>query len=277
MPSEKLVSWIRVELSKGIPFEHLKHDLITEGWPSEDIDEAMNVINGKQDSSSAEYTPNPSTVASTLAEEPKKKKSIFIFIIVGLLVIAIGVLIFVIIRNNSTQITTPVVNDTIEQVATVPSSSETTPEINETVPENKTLVNGVVECGIDFNCFISSSQTCAKSNVTSTTLIEFSGMNITSIDYYELQGLKQEKCVFYLEVKEINVTAPIENENVSQLRAMEKTSEGKNSSCEFEINDLHSMLIRWNAGTYSSEDYANANCSGYFFQNTIVNNSNSTS
>jgi hypothetical protein len=265
MPDEKLVNWINVELSKGMTLEKIKQDLLAQGWPNADIDEAVNSIKTKSNSSSNEiYTPNPSSVVK---EEPKKKKPIFTFIIVGLLVIAIGVLIFVIIRNNSSQINTPSVNTSIENTNTpIINSTGNLTFIETSENTSKPLVNGVIECGTNFNCFIDSSQNCNLSNVTHAVLFDFSGINISTIDYYEIKGLSADKCVFYDKIKEINVTAPQENETIAKLRATEKTSEGKEGTCKFSMDDLHAMLIRWNLGNYSSDDYNNANCTGTLFE-----------
>ncbi len=255
MVDSRLVNYVKAELSKGVSLEQIKQNLLPQGWSEEEINEAIN--SAKQGG-----TPTPQ---SSPQKEPNKSSKLWI--IIGVIVILIiGASAFFIFSGKpaNTQTSPGGLN-----VSQTPSES---PNVS---PEAST---NIVDCGADIDCFITASQNCNPAKVMYTTTINLMGQ-ITSTTYLELKGMQGDKCILYMQTK--NSTAKFTDEMVQkmlaggatqeQIKQQEqminenlKKTEGKYQTCKFDINDLTDMLKRWKSGSYSSEDFKNAECTGNY-------------
>ncbi|MEM0473554.1 MAG: hypothetical protein QXF88_02435 [Candidatus Aenigmatarchaeota archaeon] len=126
--------------------------------------------------------------------------------------------------------------------------------------------NKIIDCQNDMQCFIQASKNCKPSNVTHDSTIGFFGILITTKSYYEIKGLENNKCVFYIRNEKINVN--FSDELVQQILDSGETQEkidqelenynsqydaieGRDGTCKFNSNDLAEMLTRWKDGKYS--------------------------
>lgn len=88
MVDSKLLEYVKICLSRQIPLEKIKQDLLKEGWLDADIDKAINLANNPQD-----YLPVPKE------PEIKNKSPKIFFILLGVsivILIILGVLLFMI-------------------------------------------------------------------------------------------------------------------------------------------------------------------------------------
>ena len=94
--------------------------------------------------------------------------------------------------------------------------------------------NLVKDCLDNFDCFIQQAQSCKLSKLKSTT---------TS---YEIKGMENGKCALYM--KELQADASLDG------------------TCRFSTSDLVMLLGKWKTGTFSTEDFKAAECSGKMFE-----------
>ncbi len=97
------------------------------------------------------------------------------------------------------------------------------------------------------------------------------GVNQTTTSYYEIRGLQQGKCIFYIQTENISLTFPSGTSErvISQQQALYNSLEGRNGTCQFSTSDLAIMLNLWSMGNFSSDDFDKANCSGDYFSQQI--------
>ena len=76
------------------------------------------------------------------------------------------------------------------------------------------------------------------------------------------------KCVLYLRTEKIDLVFPPEvpKETVDEQKALYKTREGLSGICKFTPSEMTSLMTRWSEGSYSTEDFANADCTGPYFE-----------
>jgi len=136
---------------------------------------------------------------------------------------------------------------------------------------NSPLTSSVINCK-NLKCLALSSQNCGLANLTDTETIDLFGINSSSTYYYEIRGLKQNKCIFYFQLKKITSVFPsgISQEIINQQQTLLKDMEGKEATCQFNTPDLTNLLNRWIGGNFSSEDFNVANCSGSYFPPTTT-------
>lgn len=142
-----------------------------------------------------------------------------------------------------------------------------------------------VNCADDFNCFISASEDCEMAEVEHTTTIDFLGLLITTVNYLELRGFEEGKCVYYQRAVDQEIV--YSEELVAQMLESGMTQEeidlqlqesndaadmveGLDGSCRFEQEDLTNMLKRWSSQEFSTDDFNVAECDEDFFGWTEV-------
>jgi len=140
---------------------------------------------------------------------------------------------------------------------------------------------GPIDCQTDIDCFIEASANCQPVTVTHTVTIDMFGLVMTSRAFLEIKGLEADKCVFYMKTEQIDIEfseeliqqmlaggatqEQIEEQEKAANEQADMATEGADGACRFDTADLTAMLLRWQEGTFSSEDWAVAECSGDMF------------
>lgn len=124
----------------------------------------------------------------------------------------------------------------------------------------------VVDCGSDDECFISQAESCSLAKQTQTTPLILFGVEQTNTNYYELRGLEEERCIFYIKIDHIEIKYTDElvqslldqNNTLEEIEQREARAnarydlaEGRDGTCSFKTTDLVEMLNRWKEGTFS--------------------------
>ena len=228
MADQRLVDYIKSELSRGTSLNQIRQSLLSQGWSDYDIYEAVDLA--------TQQRTFPATSKPTMYEEPTKKSS-KLWIISVLVVITLiigGVFAFFMLTERKTPETT----------------TPTTPLTQE--PREP---SGPTDCGTNMDCFIQASQNCNPAKVTHIVTTDILGVKQTTTSYYEIKGLEAGKCVFYLRTEKIDLTFPpeIPQDIVDQQKEIYKKLEGRDGSCKFNTNDLAAMLSRWKEGNFEGD------------------------
>ncbi|MCL4535940.1 MAG: hypothetical protein M1370_12370 [Bacteroidetes bacterium] len=134
------------------------------------------------------------------------------------------------------------------------------------------------DCGENMDCFIQASTDCTTASVTSTLTINFFGLLSTVVSLYEIRGIEADRCLFYYRTEDAYVKAS--DEIIEQMTAEGHTDEeiaaaeqeatdsmqsqvGLGRTCSFDTPDLTAMLQRWADGSFSTEDWAVAQCTEF--------------
>lgn len=223
-----------------------------------------------------------------------------IVMIVAVLLVA-GILAFsylILTKNNKTKNATDqkaeapqteVNNTVVDNTPAVPEGSPFGKYVTGSASPNRSSGSTIKDCQNDINCLIQASSACSTSKATIITSMDILGLKETMTTYYEIRGLKTDKCVLYIETKNINLVFPpsVPLETANKQKELYKKLEGRNGECKFNVKDLTATLANWKAGNYdtgnvtckmspqgeectsSDGDFAKATCSGSYFQNTI--------
>tara|TARA_Y100000310_G_scaffold14191_1_gene14393 strand:+ start:163 stop:1035 length:873 start_codon:yes stop_codon:yes gene_type:complete len=125
----------------------------------------------------------------------------------------------------------------------------------------------LIDCGLNgWDCFIDAAGTCEDARMENFASINFFGINISSGSDYILNKSDLGKCNFYTETKSYDVEyeeelvqslldsgLTLEEINQQEQEERDRYQEviGKYLTCEFEENDLVSVLERWEVGNVS--------------------------
>lgn len=236
MVDQRLVDYIKSELSRGNSLQQIKQNLLTRGWPNYDVNEAV--------SFATEQKTFPSSQTPIKTGKPTKKYSILLIILVLIVVIIIGGgFAFLMLTGKEAPVVT----------APIPP----TQELTETLEP--------IDCGTDMDCFIAASQTCKMAKVTYDSTIKIFGMLITTTSFYEIKGTDASSCLFYLRTEKQDID--FEEELVQQMLASGTTQEeiqqqkqeankqtelieGRDGTCKFNAIDLTAILSRWKEGIF---------------------------
>lgn len=258
--NKELIDYIKQSIHQGYSIDQIEESMINAGYAKPEIDKAI----------------------YSATNEPKPRgASKKIWIIPVLVIILVMVLIFgflFVYKNFIGQQTNSFVLDEQQQdngpQLYVPPDIE--PRTEPTAQPEAT--SG--KCGTDLDCFILYSETCFPSSVTYGFAVDVFGMIQNSTDYIEIRDIQDARCVFYIEVKNVDVVFSDElvqrmldgGSTIDQIRLQEETAKsqseilvGKDGECRFPAGELPAMLKRWRDGNFSSEDWAVADCEGSFF------------
>lgn len=279
MANQKLVNYIKSELSRGVSLEQIKEVLISVGWSDYDVNEAVNLATQQKTFPTAPKAP--------IYIEPTKKSSnkfwIIPIIVIVIIVIIGGIFAFFIIRKK----------ENIPSTATPPA---TIPTIGP---------SSLIDCKTDMDCFIKASENCKLAKVTDDATIDVFGMFITTTTFYEVKGLKEGKCVLYLRTEKQDVKfkkeliqemlkggatqEEIQQQEQESNRLAKLLQEGRDGICKFNNNnDLIFLLNKWKDGVFSGSvscrigddgewectstgDWSIADCKGKMFEAQPLN------
>jgi hypothetical protein len=142
-----------------------------------------------------------------------------------------------------------------------------------------------VDCKNDMDCFIRAAQTCRRASVTRTSSLSVFGITITPTWFIETRGKRAEQCTVYMRTEKVeakiseatkrsllaNGMTPAEFEEMStEAQKHAHEGEGADGTCLFKTKDYVALLKRWNAGTYSTEDWKLGRCKGRMFPDTRI-------
>ena len=137
-------------------------------------------------------------------------------------------------------------------------------DIGEQQPPSQTS-QSLISCE-NWGCFINASEECSKAKFTLTDSINFFGVNITGTTYYELKGIKNNHCVFYLKTEEthLNYTEGLKqqlldggatqeeiDQQEQQANEQQNSLSGRDGQCNIKPKDLTPLLTRWADGNFS--------------------------
>lgn len=169
---------------------------------------------------------------------------------------------------------------TPEVQETLPPQTEMSPEVETPpAPTQEPLPSGPKECGVDFDCFIAAAASCEPASVTWAYDLDFFGAITSTILYQEIKGFDGDRCVYYQRTDSVEVSYSDEmvqqmidngltEEQIEEQRSLAEEAAqqaGYDDTCLISTNDLVALLTRWQQGTFSTEDYDTAECSGKVF------------
>lgn len=255
MIEQRLVDYIKTNLSKGFSLEQVKKKLLASGWPEYDVNEAINLSQQETSSPTIKPTTKTSKPVNSPIKKPVKKSSKTLWVVLIIIIVLIGGGIFAFFTFRE-------------------AGTESKPSIEKPIP-TAAGETGAVDCGTDLDCFIQASQNCDLAKVTHTATFNIFGMEQTTISSFELKGIESDKCIFYLKTESVDVKYADElvqqmltsGSTEEQIQEQEQeaneradTSEGLDRTCKFNKDDLTSMLNKWKIGTFSTEDWDVAEC-----------------
>tara|TARA_Y100000310_G_scaffold250151_1_gene256320 strand:- start:581 stop:2017 length:1437 start_codon:yes stop_codon:yes gene_type:complete len=150
-----------------------------------------------------------------------------------------------------------------------------------------------------YGCVAGAAENCELAKYKTDTTYELLGISGRTIDYFELRGLEEGKCVYYLIHEDISLEYGDElidsllalNYTQSEIDSMEEEAQndslnsvGDEGICLFDTSDLYDMFVRWSENNISSGvscsgpldnvvcvptgDLEVAECSGYYWGGT---------
>jgi len=149
--------------------------------------------------------------------------------------------------------------------------------------ENKATQShkNITDCGISINCLIDNSEECNKASVVYIQSGHVLDMLQTTTSYWEIKGFENNKCVFYIETRYIDMDfneeirqqmleSGLTNENITLnlQKANEEADkkEGLNITCYFDnTEELSNLLNIWNSEGFSVNNLNNTECYGSIF------------
>ena len=271
MTDPRLVDYISSALSRGIPLNQIKKDLLSKGWSPHDVDYAA-------DLASRENFSTKSQNISNTKEESSKLWIIPVVIVVFLIIT--GVFMYFILSDKEKS-----------QETNLPETKQDT---------TQSTRSSIIDCGTDMDCLIGASEKCEFAKLTNNVTINLFGMLITTTSFYEIKGTEANKCVLYLRTENQNIdfseeliqqmldggATPEEIEQQKQeSNKQSELVEGLDGTCKFNSNsDLTSLLGKWKDGNFSggvscslgsegnectsTGDWSVADCEGKMFGST---------
>lgn len=243
MVDQRLVDYIKSELSRGASLQQIKQNLISHGWLESDINEAVSLAIAVP--TTPMYTMPTTPMYKELIKKTSKQKTSKLWIIPVLVIIVVIGGVFAFFMFGEKEITPPEIKPPAEEpIQPTESKSPTEEPIKSTEP---------IDCGTDLDCFIQAAANCNLAKVTHTATINFSGIKQTTTSFWEIKGRELNKCIFYLRTEKIDLTFPPEvpQNVVEQQKEIYKKLEGRDGTCKFNTNDLAAMLSRWKEGNYN--------------------------
>ena len=146
-----------------------------------------------------------------------------------------------------------------------------------------------VDCGTDLSCFATQAETCGPSTVVDTLDLDLAPLlgltegvvsSVTDALQVEPDPDGSVGCQFGLVVQRTDVSLSdvavqamldrgASQADIDQLQARMAASTsvqlGRSGTCLFGANDLASMLQRWTEGSFSTQDWTPATCTGTYF------------
>ncbi len=131
------------------------------------------------------------------------------------------------------------------------------------------------DCGHDLDCMGRAASTCRPTTVEVKLSFDLFGMVATATTVYQTRGMQDGRCVLYQRTRD--ATVELTEEMAEGMRAEGATEEdiattaqraddsmqqmiGLARTCRFDPQELAEMFGRWAAGSFSTADDVNAQC-----------------
>jgi len=138
---------------------------------------------------------------------------------------------------------------------------------------------GMVDCSDDLECFLTAVETCQQADLHYKTSLDWMGMMVTTTTQLTLQGRVEDMCVFRAFTEDVQASYTEEarqqmlesGQSEEQLEAQLKSVQeqqlaaGFDDTCRGKPADLIAMLEKWEAGSFSTEDWDPFTCQGKVF------------
>ena len=224
------------QIKKGYSPDELKKILSSRNWNEGEVEEAMGKLNARDSKGSLKGISSYTT----------KNKKIILYIIIPA-VILLGIVILVLRLGIFSG----------GQTGVSPSSTSSQAAASQNLKD----------CGKSISCLELSSQSCAPSEAMISSSTTVLGVTKSKTILYEIRGIKNGKCVFYIEVKKdgISFSSDIPQSTIDSEKASFNNQQGESGTCFFNTKDLSDMLTRWEHGDTSSGDFKVAACGGSYF------------
>lgn len=138
----------------------------------------------------------------------------------------------------------------------------------------------VKDCGEDFSCFVSASESCSDAKVNHIIETNILGVVQKTNNSYELKKLSNGTCSFSLVTNNIDLQysqklldmakrGGATQDQIDQQLQLTKSQYDilidKKGTCKGDMGIISSLLKRWQEGSFSSSDWNNLECSGPYF------------
>ena len=248
MVNQQLVDWIKSEEAQGYTPQQLYNSLIQQGYNPNEVIEAINIAS------------QPSQQVNPSSKPIKKSFHLLSIIIIGVVVIGLiggGIFFFTSQDNKNANSNGSLANKVTEPAKTT-----------------------VKDCGKDFSCFVSASESCSDAKVNYIIKTNIFGVLQETNNSYELKKLSNGTCSFSLVTNNIDlqysqelldmfkkggVTQGQIDQQLQQTKSEYNKFIGKKGICKGDSGVISSLLKRWQEGTSSTSDWDNLECSGPYF------------
>ncbi len=190
MADTQLIAYIRDCLSKNIPVEQIKRDLLEKGWQEWQINEAINLITSTESQQPSQPTQS-SQMPQTQAVSSEKSSPKLLWVFLGIFVFAlIAILIFFLIRSSNT-----ISGNKLTQGASVDLAEKGEVKFKINGEEHKVIIDSIQEDSVDIT--IQSDPISATLNIGETEKFD-----LDSDDTYDLliklKNITNQKADLYI-------------------------------------------------------------------------------
>jgi len=141
--------------------------------------------------------------------------------------------------------------------------------------DGEPAAEGPIDCGRDFDCFVDAAKDCTPAKVERTVNFTIFGMITFGDVSMEIRGMENGSCVFYQVVTDQSVVLSEEmkqmmrddgatEEEIAETEQKASTSAkkgiGTETLCKTSAEDLHDVMVFWNEGKFSSDDFREGEC-----------------
>ncbi|MBI5229668.1 hypothetical protein HY991_06170 [Candidatus Micrarchaeota archaeon] len=145
------------------------------------------------------------------------------------------------------------------------------------------------DCKTDLVCLIDLSRDCLPAKAAQVSKANQLGVLQTITYLLETRGMENNKCIFYVRTEKIDLNYSsnlvnkllAENLTLEQIKTKEEeankvvdAAEGTDGTCRLEATDLVTVLAKWKASAFSSDDLKDARCMGRMFAQQNANETN---
>ncbi len=119
----------------------------------------------------------------------------------------------------------------------------------------------------DFECFISSAETCTPKSFRLNETVRVLSMTEHVQDELRIIGNADGKCNFSIKILNISLipSQRLPKDFIIQEKKVLNSMIGRSGYCIFNKSDLVALLKQWSNGTMSTEDFSKGECTGSYF------------
>lgn len=204
MINQPLMDFINSQLKLGLTKEKISSDLLANGWTEQDIEEGFKAA--LTPAPVLFYAPISTSYINTNTSSPVQIKSrsnakLFLTILILFLLLGGGASAFYF-RNDLIKL--PILKDIFPNKNVIVNTEVPASDTNQiqNLPTAPIMVDGVLDCGSDVNCFIAAANDCQKSKlnvVIKDKEMQKQGTKSTNTDFL-INGKEKNDCVARIKV-----------------------------------------------------------------------------